>query len=172
MAYLAISAQRSSACQNVLAMINGKRLDPPTAEGASIEFAFSIPSLLLVALMPLGAIILAVAVYLIAFGTTDRTSWRLTAPPSGTELQIGVYVGGCDRFEHVAVKERDGVVLVAAYLRNDVLDSCDTSINIEPKTVQLRAPLGDRSLHGCNPSNSVYPERGISDDDCANTYRH
>lgn len=151
-------------------MMNGERLDLPTTEGAGIEFGFTVPSLFLLTLMPLGAIILAFGVYLIEFGTIDRTSWRLTAPPSGSELQIGVYVGGCDRFEHMAVKARDGAVVVAAYLRNDARDNCDDILNFEPKTVRLSAPLGGRALHGCNPPNSVYPERGTSDDDCADTY--
>jgi hypothetical protein len=142
-----------------------------TAKERGFEFGFSIPNLLLLALMPLGAMVIAFAAYLVIFGTTDRTSWRLTAPPSGAELHLGVYVGGCDRFDHIAVKERDRVVLVAAYLRHDVRDTCDDILNFEPKTVQLSAPLGDRALHGCNPPNSVYPESGYSDEDCANTYR-
>ncbi len=93
------------------------------------------------------------------------------APPAGAELQIGVTMGACDRFDHIAVKERVSVVLIAAYVRAH--DACgDDILRSEPKTVRLSAPLGERALHGCNPPNSVYPESGYSDDDCANTYPH
>jgi len=142
-----------------------------TAEGVGFEFGFSIPNLLLLALMPLGAIVVAFGAYLVIFGTTDRTSWRLTAPPSGTELQIGVNMGGCDDFEGTVVSENDRVVHIAAYVRAH--GPCGDDILLaEPKTVRLSAPLGDRALRGCNPSNSVYKESGYSDDDCADTYPH
>lgn len=67
----------------------GERLGS-AAEGAGIEFGFSVPNLLLLALMPLAVIVVAFGAYLVIFGTTDRTSWRLTEPASGTELHIGV----------------------------------------------------------------------------------
>ena len=142
-----------------------------TANNEGLDFEFSIANLLLLALMPLGAIVIAFAAYLVIFGTTDRISWRLTAPASGTELQIGVNMGGCDDFEGLLVSETDSVVHIAAYVRAH--DPCgDDSLLFEPKTVRLSAPLGDRALHGCYPSNSVYPESGYSDEDCANTYPH
>ncbi len=152
-------------------MTQGGRLDDLNAQDGGLEFGFSVPNLLLLALMPLGALVIAFGPYLVIFGTTDRTSWRLRAPATGTELQIGVYMGGCDDFEGLSVSETDSVVHIAAYVRAH--DACgDDILLFEPKSVQLSAPLGDRALRGCNPSNSVYKESGYSDNDCAATYPH
>jgi hypothetical protein len=120
-------------------------------------------------LIPLAAIVIAFGAYLVAFGTVDRTSWRLTAPPTGAELQIGVLMGACDDLEGMNVSESGSEVHVAAYLRTHP-DCGDDVLLVEPKTVQLSAPLGGRALHGCNPPNSAHKEYGYADDDCAATY--
>lgn len=102
----------------------------------------------------------------------ERTSWQLTEPPSGTELHIGVWVGGCDSFDTMTVRETEEDVSLQGYIGNDTETNCDDILRFDRKTVQLREPLGDRPLLGCNPSDAVYrlPE-GTSNEACASAIR-
>jgi len=135
-----------------------------------LAFAISIPKPLSLVLIALVAIVLAFGAYTIVTGVADflgpkRTSWKLVGPSAGTELQIGVDVGGCDQFKRISVSEDDEEVVIKAYIRKGSHrgdDACS-----ELKTVKLSAPLGSRALRGCNPDSSVYRVEGLSDRDCA-----
>jgi len=123
------------------------------------------------------AIILTVFAALLIFSGcwgwgVERTSWQPTEPPSGTELHIGVWVGGCDSFDTVTVRDTDQDATLQAYIDDNTKSSCDDILRFEPHTVRLREPLLDRSLLGCNPTDAVYklPEN-ISNNDCATAIR-
>jgi len=111
---------------------------------------------------------LAAGVALFACGGTDRTSWQPTESPTGSELHIGVYVGGCDSFDTIAIRETDEDVTLQAYVNDNVKTDCPAILNFERRTVELRAPLGSRPLLGCNPSGAIYtlPD-DVSNEDCA-----
>jgi hypothetical protein len=106
--------------------------------------------------LPLTLLIITAILTLTACGGPDRTSWQPSERPEGDELNIAVFVGGCDNFNSVTVRETDEDVTLQAYVDNNVKSSCDDMIRTEQHTVSLRAPLGDRPLLGCNPDDSVY----------------
>lgn len=112
------------------------------------------------------AIVLFIALASSCGGNVKRTSWTLSAAPNGNELQIAVMVGGCDSFSHIQAIETESTVTIAAYLNQDDVSGCDDFLGVEPKTVQLRTPVGDRSLEGCNPHSSVYQSPDLLDSDC------
>jgi len=132
---------------------------------------------LVAALLLLGVVLLA-AVALGACADVERTSWRLSTFPddADTTLQLGVAVGGCDKFDHFDMRENavdiNGQlvesVTIEAYIDHNARSSCDDVINHEEQTIELSAPLGDRPLRGCNPPSAIY---GVPDyppdDDCA-----
>ena len=101
------------------------------------------------------------------FSNVKRTSWRLTAPPSGSELHLAVQVGGCDKFERFSDKDSDQVVLVEAYVRKNVRSSCPDLIEFQRRTLRLSIPIGTRALQGCNPPSAIYRWADVSDTDCA-----
>jgi hypothetical protein len=124
-------------------------------------------------------IILVIALASLYWSNEKATSWQLAAAPTGEifaaratgdELQIGVAVGGCDDFDHIAVTETPSKVRIAAYLRHRVGgEACDAMVRYEAKTVRLHDVVGDRLLEGCNPADSAY--RGfmvsyVPDGDC------
>lgn len=55
----------------------------------------------------------------------------------------------CVTFDHVEVDERPDVVRVDAYVRADDGQPCTDDFVVEPVTVTLDAPLGERALEGC-----------------------
>ena len=140
-----------------------------------LAFGVSVPKPLSLVLIALVAIVLAFGAYTIVTGVADflgpkRTSWKLVGPSAGTELQIGVDVGGCDQFKRISVSEDDEEVVIKAYIRRGTRgadEACPAILNSELKTVKLSAPLGSRALRGCNPESSVYKSEGSPDRDCA-----
>jgi len=127
--------------------------------------------LLMLSLVPIAAA-------LSACSDIERTSWELTAPPGDDPvLQLSVLVGDCDELDRFDVRETEvdvegqlmDIVTIEACVKDDS-DSrsvCDDVIYIEPHTVELSAPLGDRPLHGCNPPNAIYGDGVAPNDDCA-----
>ena len=139
-----------------------------SANGRVLAFGISIPKPLWLVPMALVAIVVAFGIYTLATADVKRTSWRLAGPATGTDVQIGVYVGGCDQFERTSVREYDDVVVIDAYIRqgNRGGDVCPDILNSELKTVKLSAPLGSRALRGCNPESSVHKNEGSPNRDC------
>lgn len=113
-------------------------------------------------------IVLAMVVASSCGGSVHRTSWRLDAPPSSNELRIKVLVAGCDSIDLISVSETESTVRIAAYVRSHNRGSaCPSVLGLEARAVQLRTPLGDRSLEGCNSSSAVYEWPDLRNSDCS-----
>lgn len=101
--------------------------------------------------------LIALLTLAVACGGADVTAvpWRLSAPPDGTTLEIRVAVGnGCNSIDSVKVDEFSDFVRVTAYSRfNDPGPNggCDDLLKIDPYTVHIKEPLGNRRLEGCDP---------------------
>lgn len=79
------------------------------------------------------------------------TDWELTSPPTGDTLSLAAAGGGCETFNRVATSETADVVTVHAYNQGIISpDPCTLELKMQQVTVQLDAPLGDRTLLGCN----------------------
>lgn len=120
------------------------------------------------------SVCLAVAIFYLAllFSSCSQiklTSWELRTQQSGTELHILVARGACDDFDSTFVRETHSTVTVSAFIRQGLRSSCVDSIVLEPETVRLNEPLGNRNLLGCNPPGSISISglQKASDTDCA-----
>ena len=114
------------------------------------------------------ALIIGFAAYFTVFRANTRTSWVLAEPPIGTELHINVYRGGCESVDRLAVQETAATILIHAFIRGESRKGpCPEVILMEPRTVQLNAPVDGRVLNGCNPRSSVYHQLDVADTDCA-----
>lgn len=103
----------------------------------------------------------------------EQTSWALQAV-DGSQLKIVAAVGGdpdCERFGTTEVIEHDDEVEIRAFslvrvpAANEEL-ICEASAKLEPESVQLEAPLGDRALTGCvtsRPIDSILARTACSD---------
>lgn len=122
------------------------------------------------------ALLLPVAALSTACGSSELTSWQLADEPasSDTTLDVVVMVGGCDEFARFDVREtEESTVTVSAYVNDGAKTNCDDVINLEERTVELRRPLGERVLEGCNPQSALYGafDRSASNDDCRSSVR-
>lgn len=122
---------------------------------------------LLIALIAILLVMTVAAGIQSCFSNVKRTSWKLTAPPSGSELRVVVQVGGCDKFERFSTKESAEFVVVEAYVRKDVRSTCPAVIDFQRRTLRLSAPMGTRALQGCNPPSAIYSWPDLPDTDCA-----
>lgn len=92
-------------------------------------------------------------------GGGHPAAWRLTAPPDGDILQIVVELGdGCYSFDHIDVKEIGDTVNVEAYRQrhSGSYSGCSSVLQRERHTVQLKSPLGERTLLGCDPVSNQF----------------
>lgn len=106
-----------------------------------------------------------------AAGQQHPTSWllaneTLTGTPllqADNELTIWVAAGSstCDRFDGVDVYETDSTVEIRAWMTHNASKACLWDSTMEPVTIQLDAPLGDRTLTGCNPPDA-YDEGSVA----------
>jgi hypothetical protein len=83
----------------------------------------------------------------------ERTDWALTSVPESNTLSITVAVGGsCDEFDRIATSEDENTVTIHAYIReqSETGAACTAELRVQNETVQLDAPLGNRTLIGCN----------------------
>jgi hypothetical protein len=81
------------------------------------------------------------------------TDWALNEAPDGATLSLAVAVGGsCDKFDRIATSEDEHTVTVHAYVKSqsETGAACTLELSVQSETVQLDAPLGDRTLQGCN----------------------
>jgi hypothetical protein len=81
------------------------------------------------------------------------TDWALNEAPDGNTLSLAVAVGGsCDKFDRIATSEDEHAVTVHAYVKSqsETGAACTLELSVQSETVQLDAPLGDRTLQGCN----------------------
>jgi hypothetical protein len=85
-----------------------------------------------------------------AGGSVERTAWRLSEPPNGRSLELGVFSGhsSCLDYDRVEAEETDDSVLIRAYVRYNGGDCTDDFVTERVK-VALDQPLGDRRLDGC-----------------------
>jgi hypothetical protein len=86
--------------------------------------------------------------------TVQAANWTLTSPPVGDTLSISVEIGDCDDFDRIDTSEDAAAVAVHAYAHAkpglDENAPCTLALRLYPVTVQLAAPLGDRTLLGCD----------------------
>jgi hypothetical protein len=86
--------------------------------------------------------------------TVQAANWTLTSRPAGNTLSISVGTGACDDFDRVDTSEDQQTVTVHAYTHAkpglDENAPCILVLIAYPVTVQLAAPLGDRTLLGCD----------------------
>jgi hypothetical protein len=86
--------------------------------------------------------------------TIQAANWSLTSAPIGNTLSISVGTGACDDFDRVDTSEDEHTVTVHAYTHAkpglDENAPCILVLIPYPVTVQLAAPLGDRTLVGCD----------------------
>ena len=140
------------------------------------------PRFLLLPFISIGVLLLAVALTMAACRDIERASWQLVASPGDTDttLQLVVYVGGCDRFQRFDVRETGldangqpiESVTIEAYIHHGAQSNCDPSGgDQEERTVELRAPLGDRTLQGCSPPSARYGSDEPNDDCASSTVR-
>jgi hypothetical protein len=83
----------------------------------------------------------------------ERTDWAFKSARDGDSLSITVAVGGgCDEFDLIATSEDENTVTIHAYIRvqGATDEPCTLELKLKDVTVQLDAPLGDRTLLGCN----------------------
>jgi hypothetical protein len=90
-------------------------------------------------------------------GGPERAGWFLAAEPQGATLEIMVERGACDSID-VNVTETNDSVTLSAYAHAGSRHSCPGSLVYEPRTIELRDPLGERELRGC---------RVVPDEQCA-----
>jgi hypothetical protein len=92
--------------------------------------------------------------------------WRLSEPPDGRRLEVGIAVGNsCDSFERIEVTETETSVTVQTFSRKDnSRQGCDDILLHHEETVELDEPLGDRELLGCAPEEIWYIDHEV---DCA-----
>ena len=79
-----------------------------------------------------------------------RVSWRLTAEPAGSTIELEAVFGGssCSEFDRWRVHESASEVEIQATARFEDGD-CTADLVAEPHTVLLNAPLNGRRLTGC-----------------------
>lgn len=89
-------------------------------------------------------------------GGREEARWRLTAEPDGRRIELRAEFGGssCTEFDSWAVDETEAQVEIRAVIVRDTGD-CTDDLVVEPHTVELEEPLGDRPLHGCEPGSDL-----------------
>lgn len=107
------------------------------------------------------ALVAVVAVCACATGCTeDRTEaevdWSLASPPVGREVNVRAEFGGssCSEFKDWDVAETSSSVTIRAtaeFFGNE----CTADLVVEPMSIVLDEPLGDRRLLGCRPESVV-----------------
>jgi hypothetical protein len=101
-------------------------------------------------MLRLVALFVSFVALLTACDGVEKTSWSLTDEPDGTTLHLVVEVAPCVPFDHINVTETNEDVTVTAYRRHENTGrACPQILLHEPHTVQLEAPLGERTLRGC-----------------------
>ncbi|MEO8458693.1 MAG: hypothetical protein ABI559_12890 [Chloroflexota bacterium] len=105
-----------------------------------------------------------------SFVTIEPTDWY-PVDPANTDSEIAITVavgGGCDRFERLDVMETGTAVGIYAFYRETTRpdEACTEELNVEQKTVTLSAPLGVRTLQGCNGSPVAYFDEVSNSPDC------
>jgi hypothetical protein len=92
--------------------------------------------------------------------TEDRTEaevdWSLSSPPVGREVNVRAEFGGssCSEFKDWDVAETSTSVTIRAtaeFFGNE----CTADLVVEPMSIVLDEPLGDRRLLGCRPESVV-----------------
>jgi len=107
-------------------------------------------------------LLIAFAVLVTACNGVEKTSWDLT-DARGKTLNLVVEVAPCVPFDHINVTETNEDVTVTAYRRHENTGrACPDILLHEPHTVELDAPLGERTLRGCNLGGDI---------DCASSIR-
>jgi len=103
-------------------------------------------------LLVLGVAFAAAALVGVALRDDDamRVSWRLTAEPAGSTIELQAEFGGssCSEFDRWRVDESASEVEIQATAHFEDGD-CTADLVFEAHTVVLDAPLGERRLTGC-----------------------
>lgn len=93
------------------------------------------------------------------------TYWSVSEQPGGSTLMLHVAAGGgCEEFERLDVQETDEAVTINAYIRHTTPgpdSGCTDELNVHTATVELKKPLGDRTLLGCAPTEIWYVEHDV-----------
>lgn len=94
------------------------------------------------------------------FGCGERwhpedAPWRLLENPSDAPLEVEASFGGssCTRFIEWRVDESQDEVDIRAVIERSNAEACTADEVLEETTIELDAPLGDRTLRGCRPDN-------------------
>jgi len=85
-------------------------------------------------------------------GDTLRTPWEATSA-EGNEVTLNVFTGSvdCGELGRIETAESDEKVEIRAYIHEIGNGACAALAGEERATVTLDAPLGDRTLTGCDP---------------------
>jgi hypothetical protein len=91
-------------------------------------------------------------------GETRPVPWTLSRV-KGNELVVEAQFGGssCTKFEEWQVEESDAEVRVRAMVRFTTDGACTDDLVVVEAVHQLAAPLGARTLTGCDPENEDAP---------------
>lgn len=90
------------------------------------------------------------------YRTEAEVDWSLASPPVGREVDVRAEFGGssCSEFKDWDVAETSSSVTIRAtveFFGNE----CTADLVVEPMSIVLDEPLGDRRLLGCRPESAV-----------------
>jgi hypothetical protein len=99
-----------------------------------------------------------VCVALLACGerwAREDASWRVIDDSASPFLVVEASFGGssCTRFIEWRVDESETEVDIRAVIERSNAEACTADEVLEETTIELDAPLGDRTLRGCRPDN-------------------